>query len=130
MLLTEHFDSDEFGCETEQDRQNYYLLCKFILEPLRARWGVIKITSGKRSAAKQEQLRQQGYKPSSTSQHLIGEAADFWCPYANGNMGQVYVYIVQDLRWPGEVIFYKRKGHIHVALPRYNSKADHYIIDE
>lgn len=124
--LTLHFDAEEFNCSTDQDRQNYYMLCLLLLEHVRDRFGVVKVTSGKRSAEEQEKLKQRGYSPSNSSQHLLGEACDFTCPYAT-YMGQVYVFIIQDMQWAGEVIWYKRRGHIHVGLPRYNVKADHFI---
>lgn len=129
VQLTDNFNSSEFGLElTDQDLQNYYLLCKFVLEPVRARWGVVNITSGKRSSDKNALVGGVG-----TSQHLLGEACDFVCPYAasapNG-MGSVYFWIINDLHWIGETIWYKRRGHCHVALPRYSVHADHLILDK
>lgn len=126
LQLTDNFNSDEFGLNlTDQDLQNYFLLCRFVLEPVRARWGVVNITSGKRTADKN--LSVSGVKD---SQHLLGEACDFVCPYAasapNG-MGSVYYYIINELAWRGETIWYKRRGHCHVSLPRYNVHADFYI---
>lgn len=124
--LTLNFDASEFGCESDQDKQNYFLLCSLLLEKVRARFGVVKVTSGKRSQAEQEDLKKRGYKPSETSQHLLGEACDFVCPYAV-YPGQVYVFIIDELKWLGQVIWYKRRGHVHVGLPRYNVKPNHFI---
>lgn len=126
MKLTEHFDSSEFGENlSDQELQNFYMLCVLVLEPLRDRWGIVKITSGKRSPEKNAAVGGVG-----SSQHRLSEAADFICPFAAGQTGAVFRWILDDLKWPGEVIWYRRKGHIHVALPRYNVKADHFVKEE
>jgi len=130
MKLSEHFDSEEFGKElTAQVYQNYYLLSLLCLERIREEFGEVRITSGYRSAFDQERLIKEGYHPAPTSQHLFGEAADFICPYAE-SMGLVYRFLLDSLKWPGEVIWYKKRGHVHVALPHIGVKADHFINDK
>jgi len=130
MKLTRDFDSEEFGENlTVTYVQNYYLLCLLALQFVRDRFGPIHITSAYRTVFDQERLEQQGYHPSQTSQHLFGEAADFLCPTAK-DMRMVYEYLVNELQWPGEVIYYPKRGHVHVALPHIGVKADHFINEE
>ena len=133
MKLGDFFDSSEFGTDlTDQDLQNYFLLCEFVLNPVRNEFGVVNITSGKRTKEEQERLKKQGYKPSETSQHLLGEACDFVCPYSysRGGMGAVYSYIVQVLKHSGQLFWYRKKGHVHVGLSRYNIKGTQQVLDE
>ena len=82
-LLTEHFCLREFiisaaavrhgidNMPTDEAVANLKALCREVLEPLRRRFGVIRITSGYRS---ERVNRLVGGKP--TSQHMRGEAAD------------------------------------------------------
>jgi hypothetical protein len=44
------------------------------------------------------------------------------------DMLQVYNWL--DSRWPGELLYYKKRGHIHAALPKLNIKSDHLILDK
>ena len=81
--LTEHFSLREFvisatairhgiiNMPPAEAQQRLEALCREVLEPLRRRFGVIRITSGYRSP---EVNRLVG--GSATSQHLRGEAAD------------------------------------------------------
>ena len=122
MKITTNFDADEFGqALTAQGMQNYYLLCLLVLEKIRNRFGVVQITSGFRNEIENKRV---GGSP--TSQHLWAEAVDFVCPYAQ-SMGEVFRFILDDLQWPGETIWYKRRGHVHVSLPHIGVKADQYI---
>lgn len=128
MKLTEHFDSAEFVSEADENAnitQHYYLLCLLVLEPVRIKFGSVYITSGYRTAQDQERLEREGYHPSKTSQHLFGEACDFVCPGVN--MAEVYEFITKELAWPGETIYYPKRGHVHVSLPHIGVEADHFI---
>ncbi|MBQ7470846.1 MAG: peptidase M15 [Prevotella sp.] len=83
MRLSEHFTLREFTISgtaimhgivnnpTEADIRRMRLLCEHVLEPLRRRFGVLRITSGFRCAALNKKVG--GVK---NSQHLRGEAAD------------------------------------------------------
>lgn len=51
-------------------------LCSAVLQPFRERVGRLKVTSGFRSLAVNNRLRETGKSASLTSQHLLGEAAD------------------------------------------------------
>lgn len=128
------FDETEFSKFGEElpyhYRQNFFLLCVFLLNPVRERWGVTQITSGFRSPEDHQRLKEEGYNPSDTSQHRYGEAVDFICPYAPNGMGEVYNWIISELKYKGEVIWYKKRGHIHGGLPRFNLKADKFIQED
>ena len=83
MQLSEHFQLHEFvrsgtaitrGIDNTPPREAVALLqalCENVLEPLRRRFGVIRITSGYRC----EELNK-AVKGAVRSQHLYGEAAD------------------------------------------------------
>lgn len=83
QMLTEHFSLQEMvrsgtairlridNHPTEADIERMRLLCENVLEPLRRRFGVIRITSGFRSKELNKAIGGDKY-----SQHLRGEAAD------------------------------------------------------
>lgn len=124
MKVTPHFSLYEFGGNlTSQGVQNYYLLSLFALEKVREKFGVVKITSAYRT---EEQNRQAG--GSAISQHLFAEAVDFYCPNVK-NLETVYRYVIDELQWRGEVIYHKKRGYIHIALPRFGIHVDQFITD-
>lgn len=127
MKLGDWFQVDEFGKGlTEQHVQNYYMLVRFALDPIREKFGQVIITSGFRSPEFNATLS----AAAQNSQHCLGEAADFFCPYANEGMGVVYRWVLDELKWPGETFYYKRRGHCHIALPRYNIKIDQLVFED
>lgn len=83
MKLTTHFSLEEMirsgvaisrridNTPTEEDIERMCLLCENVLEPIRRRFGVTRISSGYRSL---ELNKAVGGAPS--SQHMSGEAAD------------------------------------------------------
>ena len=83
MKLTTHFSLEEMirsgvaisrridNTPTEEDIERMCLLCENVLEPIRRRFGVTRISSGYRS---RELNKAVGGAPS--SQHMRGEAAD------------------------------------------------------
>lgn len=106
---------------TIEQVNNTYILTKTCLQPVRERFGALKITSG---IVTQELNALRG--GAEDSQHLFGEAADF-IPTSEHPLS-VFLWIRDILRWPGEVLYYQKKGHIHVALPNRWVKADQKII--
>lgn len=111
-----YFSEEELGITditAATSRNSLYLLVKFGLNPVRKKYGPVKIDSGLRSM--EHNIAIGGVND---SQHCIGEAADFICTAlpADITMRQVF----EDLRtwWPGQLIYYSIRGHIHMALPR------------
>lgn len=125
MKVGIYFEDYEFGHDLPPSvLQNYHLLCVFALDPIRERFGKTTITSGYRT--EQRNLEVGG---SPTSQHLFGEAADFICRHAE-SMGLVYRFLLDELAWKGEIIWYKKRGHIHVSLPRLGVKMDQFTKED
>ena len=90
--LGDHFTLDEFtrsnaasdagipNTPTEEHIAAMRLLVAHVLDPLRKLLGPIKVTSGYRSKAVNDELRKRGKNASKTSQHMVGEAADIVVP--------------------------------------------------
>jgi hypothetical protein len=127
MRLTPHFTLAELtvtstglpnvpsSAEAEALRE----LCLRVLEPWRAVVGPLRVTSGFRSRAVNDELRKRGYSASRTSQHLRGEAADV-VP-VRGDLVSAWAALVSlvERGLPvDQAIVYQRgpgKGWIHVS---------------
>lgn len=109
----------------EIERQKLLYLAIYILQPIRNEWGRLQITSGFRSEAVNIAIGGQ-----STSQHRLGEAADF-IPLGFNNiaiqdpvkyMDTVFEWIVKrsNLKY-GQCIRESKNGKnwIHISLVRY-----------
>lgn len=84
MRLSPHFTLNEFtrsmfaarhaidNVPSPENIENMIALCQNVLEPVRARFGPIRITSGFRNAQVNK-----GIGGSTRSQHMTGQAADF-----------------------------------------------------
>ena len=83
-------------------------LCSTILEPIRARFGPVKVNSGFRGPAVNAAVG-----GSATSQHSKGEAADIVCPGAS--LDEVMAWIVNEsgIKY-GQVI--REPGWVHISL--------------
>jgi hypothetical protein len=90
MQLTEHFNLSEFthsqtalrlgiqNLPNEEQKDHLIDLCVFVLEPLRIHFALpVIISSGFRC----KELNDQTPGSSSTSQHMLGEAADITIPH-------------------------------------------------
>lgn len=120
--LTSHFCLEEFlRSDTmpnfaeqihvpEEVVNNLFLLASLGLEPIRARFGPVIITSGYRTSALNEKV---GGSPN--SRHLYGMAADYRVPAAIN--GEVYEFL-KYRNWSGENILYPRERRMHIALPK------------
>lgn len=132
--LSEHFVMSEFVVSdsyphlaemmepTLEQFNNLYTLCQLALEPIRVEYGFVSITSGLRSIELNEKIG-----GVAVSQHLYGEAADFTCPTVS--MLDVFTFCAHNLKWSGELIYYKKKNHCHIALPSPWAVPDRKIID-
>jgi uncharacterized protein YcbK (DUF882 family) len=66
-----YFSSKELKSEkaNEQQKTNLLLVTKYLLDPIRKKFGPVTITSAFRSAEENKDLELRGYQPSQTSQH-------------------------------------------------------------
>lgn len=119
MKFSENFTLEELrvtsmgdkNTPNEEAKTKLLYLANYVLQPIRDRWGVLQITSAFRSQA--VNLLAGG---SITSQHILGEAADF-IP-TESNIKEVYRWIVEDSHIAfGQCIFEKGEW-IHISLPR------------
>lgn len=123
-----YFGDAELGVDQAPTdvREKMFLLVQFGLNPIRKKFGPIKITSGYRSAAHNASVG--GVE---TSQHLTGEAVDFLCPNVK-SMREVFEFV--RTYWPGQLIFYSIRGHVHIALPNITlfnaNRLAHFVNDE
>lgn len=108
---------------TQKVKENAILLVQGILKPVNDKWGPLIPTSWYRGPELNAKIG-----GVNDSQHTRGEAVDFLC--INQNMLEVYYWIVTDLQWSGEVLHYRKRGHIHVALPEPNVHPDHLILEK
>lgn len=124
--LTAHFSLTEFRAVNApwQVQQNCYLLASLLLEPVRHEFGLpVLITSGYRDPGVNAGVGGVG-----DSQHLDGSACDF--VVKRMAMPVVYAWLRDVNRWPGELLYYSRRGHIHGALPKLGVKADVMVLDK
>ena len=122
--LTEHFKLEEFtrsatairhgwdNTPTQAEIDNLQRLCENILEPLRRRFGVIRITSGYRS----KQLNK-AVGGAERSRHLYGEAADVFIP--NAEVGKKMYLFLRSLEDYDQVIYEvdpnSRRQWLHIS---------------
>lgn len=122
MQLTEGFTLEEMtrtstglpNEPTEVEKSKLLYLATYLLEPIRKRWGRVKITSGYRSPG--VNLKVGG---ASSSQHVKAEAADI-VPL-DADIDAVFAWIVKEsgIKF-GQAIRESKGGAdwIHVSLPR------------
>ena len=82
------------------------------LDPIRAKFGPTKITSGIRSLLHNAQIG-----GVDDSQHVFGEAVDFVCTALPEGQTMQDVFNWLKTWWPGQCFYYLKRGHIHIALP-------------
>lgn len=107
-----YFTEAELGLTpmaTQTDRAAMFMLVKMGLNPIRAKYGPVKIDSGWRSL-----LHNATIGGVNDSQHCAGEAADISCTNLSSNR-EVFEWL--RTWWPGQLIYYLKKGHVHIALP-------------
>lgn len=124
ILISRHFTIKEM-CATQTGLPNkpdvdafnhLETLCRGILEPIREKWGALRVTSGYRSPEVNAAVG-----GSKTSQHVTGSAADFVpmeiCADPQSALEAIFAWVVQEsgLKW-GQVIL--EPGWIHISLPR------------
>lgn len=123
MQITEYFSLEELtktstglpNMPGKTETERLLLTATYLLEPVRKRWGRIRVTSAFRSPAVNERVG-----GSSTSQHTKGEAADI-VPLDAG-IDEVFGWIAKDGMRFGQAIRESKNGSdwIHISLPRIN----------
>ena len=109
LIVTSTSASNE---PTEPHTEKLLLVCQYLLQPVRNKYGTVQVNSGYRSQGVNRAIG-----GSSTSQHCKGEAADIRTPHAD--LWEVYLWILDNLSF-GQCI-YEEKGTakwIHISLPR------------
>lgn len=92
-------------------------LCIHVLEPLRERFGVLKITSGFRSPAVNALVG-----GSRTSQHLAGEAADIFVSSLDVAM-KMYNFVRFNLEFD-QMLMEMRAGRVHCLHVSYTARRE------
>ena len=120
LVSSSHSEALEGVHLTDAEIQKLYLLAVLCLQPLRDALGTLVITSGYRNAKLNHLVG-----GVATSQHCYAEAVDFK-PTQSDPLA-VYLWLHNNLKWPGELILYPDEGRLHVALPRLGVTADHFV---
>lgn len=83
---------------TEEHKKNLVSLCEHVLDPVRIMWGKpIYVSSGYRSLALNNKLRELGNHTSLKSQHMQGKAADIQTGTVDGNRRLFEMIVNSDL---------------------------------
>ena len=98
--------------ETVEALQN---LCINVLEPLRMRFGVVRITSGYRCLRLNEKIG-----GSRTSQHLLGEAADIHV--GSLETARKYFYFIRDNLDFDQMLLEMKGGNVHCLHVSYTTE--------
>lgn len=126
IRLSEHFELVEFtrsatairrGIDNNPeitDIEALQALCVNVLEPLRKRFGVIRITSGYRCLQLNDAVG-----GSRTSQHLYGQAADIHVGCREMAM-KMFTYVVNNLTFDQMLVEMKR-GKVHCLHISYRT---------
>lgn len=114
MLIT---DTGLYNEPIRAEKDKLLYLCQYILQPIRDKWGALRVTSGFRSVPVNVRIG-----GASTSQHVKGEAADF-VPAAGFEdvLDDVFEWIVKESKLKfGQCIREGKGGKdwIHISLPR------------
>ena len=130
--LTRHFALKEFtrsgtairhGWDNEPDDmayQNLILLCENVLEPMRRRFGVIRITSGYRSKMVNEAVGGVEF-----SQHRYGQAADVFVP--NNEVGKkMFDFVRENLDFDQLIYEYDKKTGRQWLHLSYNAEGNRH----
>lgn len=130
MRLTEHFTLREFirsatairldidNRPSADEVARMKKLCENVLEPLRRRFGAIRITSGYRCKRLNDEV-----DGSRTSQHMFGEAADIHCG-SDATGKKMYDYIRQNLEFDQMLVEMRGGKNPHIHCLHVSFKSD------
>ena len=129
MQLSRHFRLSEFtrsatamryGIDNEPDVESVEALqnlCIHVLEPLRKRFGVIKVTSGYRCPELNNKIG-----GSLSSQHLRGEAADIHV--GSLETAKKYFYFILDNLVFDQMLLEMKRGKVHCLHISYTAERE------
>ena len=109
---------------TNQDLMVIEILCLRVLQPVRDKFGALKILSGKRNELLNEKV-----KGSPTSDHLTANACDF-TPISGVTTDLVFDWIVEDSGIDfRQIIYYTDENFIHVScnVPFKTRRNDRFV---
>ena len=115
-----HTDTGVSNVPNDEQRSNLVLVACTLLQPVRDEFGPIRVSSGFRSPEVHAAIKEtQGAPTSNTSQHLLGEAADF-IPL-EADLETVFQWCKKNLVF-GQLILEGNLGKrwIHISLVRVN----------
>jgi hypothetical protein len=112
---------------TAQQAENAFLLANFLFLPIRQCFARSTFTfnSWIRDVALNAAVG--GVHDSG---HLLGSSVDFTADGTGMNASQLFAFIRDNIAWPGELLYYKKRGHIHADLPRLGVWADRKELDK
>lgn len=114
---------------TIEQANNLFWLVHFCAQPARYKHGRLKVTSGLVSEElNNARVLNYGTEPTKDTQHLKGEALDLK-PLDETPL-KVFLWMRDVLKWKGELLYYEKRGHLHVALPSLFVHPDIKIITE
>lgn len=147
--LSPHFNEREFGRGPMSETQRWLAreLCVRCLEPIRAIVGTpIYLTDGVRTWDEHQDLERRGYSPYILSDHsymlewnpygvgaadclrLVQEQGGWrYRPFTEEDYGAVVEQMADDGAPWGQLIWYRRRGHLHVSNPRDLVYSDAFI---
>jgi hypothetical protein len=100
---------------TIEQANNLFLIVNLCAQPARDANGRLEVTSGLVSDELNEaRVIPYGAKSIGDTQHKHGEALDLK-PLDQSPL-KVFLWIKEVLHWKGEIIYYEKRGHIHVGL--------------
>ena len=106
---------------SEEHIENLKLLCTHVLQKVRDQFGIVSISSGYRSPELCEAL---GSK--STSQHALGQAADFECYGVDNN--ELFNWVISNVEFDQAILeFYDgspESGWLHVSYNEDNNRGE------
>ncbi|MCI6504705.1 MAG: D-Ala-D-Ala carboxypeptidase family metallohydrolase [Prevotella sp.] len=129
IQLSKHFRLSEFtrsatamryGIDNETDVESVEALqnlCIHVLEPLRKRFGVIKVTSGYRCPELNNKI-----SGSLSSQHLRGEAADIHV--GSLETAKKYFYFILDNLVFDQMLLEMKRGKVHCLHISYTAERE------
>lgn len=114
-----------YNIPNEKQWINIELLVRNILQPVRDKFGAIRITSGYRSVELCEAIGS-----SSSSNHARGQAADFEPYNHNVNLIDIITFIDDELEYRELIAEYFPDGWVHAAYREGNNNRQSKLKDE